>query len=262
MKPKAREAAPVAVPTTLRTDVEFVMMPAELLTDPMLTALDKVVAALMIIYARDRFTCWCCNATLEGHVRASRSTVQRSLRRLEQTGWIAREPAPTTRRGNLVRLLWRYPRPKAKPRQAPTAKSAPPPVSPMTRGGVTGDAGGCHPCHPELDSKPKFENPDARGGSGGDEDLLSQEDLAMWQGFAGGDDRIKRMLASTVLKRHAQAEAEADRAKKEATAGNLAKDPPDVALSKDTVLDSCDCTTDDTHKSRCAVPTEHKGHYK
>lgn len=257
-KPRPTKAALPVAPPTLRTDVEFVMVPAELLTNPMLMPTDKLIAALMVIYARDRFTCWACNDTLGQAVRGSRSTVQRSLRRLEQTGWIAREPAPTTRRGNLMRLLWRYPRPKARPRHPSTSKDSAQGVSPATGGGVTRDAGGCHPCHTDLDSKPKFENPEARRAGNPEEDVLSEDDLAMWRGFQIGGDKTQRMLATSVLKRHELALGSIEA--KKAAAGNLAKDPP--AASKDTVLDGSNCNTKATNKSSPVQRTEHKSHYK
>jgi len=90
----------------MRTDVEFAMLPIDLLTDAMLHPLDKVIAGLLAGCAGPRYLCWPCNRTLARQAGCSPRSVSYALDRLEKVGWITREPCPRTRRGQLIRLNW------------------------------------------------------------------------------------------------------------------------------------------------------------
>jgi hypothetical protein len=246
-KTPAAPAAPIAV----RLAQAYVQIPVELITDPMLFPLDIAVVADLVSYSRGGVgAVWCCNATLCHDLRCSRATLCRSLQRLESTGWIAREPAPTTRRGNLIRLQWSLPRPGYAPK-----KLAPGGASPVRRGRLTSETGAPHQRGADLDSKkPDSKKLDSRLTADENPDLLGPEDLATWTAIAEGGDRVHAQLARVVIAKH-------DAAQKKGAAGTLAKVPP-AAESKDTVLDRSDPITDKTKKSRRVVPTEHKGHYE
>src|SRR3954467_4597123 len=88
----------------------FAPLPHHIAADPRLTPTDVRVLAALLFWARDKASCWPCDASIAGRVGRSVGTVQRSLRRLVRLGVIAREKVPPgdgNRTGRVIRLLWK-----------------------------------------------------------------------------------------------------------------------------------------------------------
>jgi hypothetical protein len=101
-------------------------LPHDLAADPRLTPADIRVAAALLYWARSQADCWPADRSIAARVVRSIGTVQRSLRRLEDAGWIAREQTRANPTGRLIRLVWRSAsaRPPAAPLSDPPAAPA------------------------------------------------------------------------------------------------------------------------------------------
>ena len=82
-------------------------LPHDLVADHRLSPTDVRVAAALMFWARGKDHCWPSDGTIGARVGRSPGTVQRSLRRLEAAGWIAREKTTANRTGRLIVLAWR-----------------------------------------------------------------------------------------------------------------------------------------------------------
>jgi hypothetical protein len=101
-------------------------LPHDLSADPRLSPTDVRVAAALLYWARSKADCWPSDHSISTRVGRSAGTVQRSLRSLEDAGWIAREKSADNRTGRLIWLLWRSAgaRPPAAPLSDPPAAPA------------------------------------------------------------------------------------------------------------------------------------------
>jgi Helix-turn-helix domain len=101
-------------------------LPHDLSTDPRLSPTDVRVAAALLYWARSRADCWPSDRSISTRVGRSPGTVQRSLRSLEDAGWIAREKSADNQTGRLIWLLWcsAGARPPAAPLSDPPAAPA------------------------------------------------------------------------------------------------------------------------------------------
>ena len=61
----------------------FAALPHEIGTDPRYKPVDKAVLLALTFFARDKASCWPCDATVARMVGRCRGTVQRSLARLQ-----------------------------------------------------------------------------------------------------------------------------------------------------------------------------------
>ena len=119
--------APAAAPRTgrgesapRRTSIPFAAIPHDIAADPRLSALDVRVLAALFYFARADTSCWPSDHSIAGRVHCHPGTVQRSLRYLEDLGYIRRQPArnPT---GRTIHLTYREPN-WERPRQTPVPK--------------------------------------------------------------------------------------------------------------------------------------------
>ena len=87
------------------------MLPHSIAADARLTAVDIRVALALLYFARSRSTCTPCDQSIgERAGGISAGTVQRSLRRLEQCGYLRRQavaPTDANRTGRVLHLLWK-----------------------------------------------------------------------------------------------------------------------------------------------------------
>ena len=116
--------APAAAPRTgrgesapRRTSIPFAAIPHDIAADPRLSATDVRVLAALAYFARADLSCWPSDHSIAGRVHCHPGTVQRSLRCLEDLGYIRRQPSqnPT---GRLIHLTCRQPD-WERPRQVP-----------------------------------------------------------------------------------------------------------------------------------------------
>ena len=106
----------------------FAQLPHSIAADPRLTPVDTRVLLALLYWTRDKALCWPCDRSIASRVARSVQTVQRSLRRLQALGLIAREkvePSDLNRTGRVIRLAWRADHPRAAPR---SPVSDPPPA--------------------------------------------------------------------------------------------------------------------------------------
>lgn len=97
-------------PKTVNTTLPFAALPHDLVADPRLTPVDKCVVAALLYWARDKSTCWPSDAAIGRRISRHVVSVQRSFRRIEKIGLIARtriEPSDGNRTGRIITLLWR-----------------------------------------------------------------------------------------------------------------------------------------------------------
>src|SRR3954453_7870695 len=88
----------------------FAQLPHDIAADPRLTPVDVRVVAALLFWARDKASCWPCDASIASRVGRAVATVQRSLRRLQALGFVRRdkvEPSDRNRTGRVIRLAWR-----------------------------------------------------------------------------------------------------------------------------------------------------------
>jgi hypothetical protein len=106
-------AAPTAQHPGCSTSNEagWAMLPHSIAADARLTAVDIRVALALLYFARSKHTCTPCDQSIgERAGGISAGTVQRSLRRLEQCGYLRRQavaPTDANRTGRVLHLLWR-----------------------------------------------------------------------------------------------------------------------------------------------------------
>lgn len=103
----------------------FAAIPHELLRDKRLSPTSMVIAGILLVYAKDKTTCWPSVATIARELDLSRRTVQLNIRQLEAAGWIRVRPANHPTHQEYV-LLWRVPpEPLPKPAQKPYSQGLP-----------------------------------------------------------------------------------------------------------------------------------------
>jgi DNA-binding transcriptional MocR family regulator len=107
----------------------FACLPYHIGLAPQLEAIEVRIILSLLRYAKDKDVCWPSDRTIGRDVQRSRSTVQRHLRRLEETGYIIRmkSPNPNNRTGRILRLTWRC----LAVATPPVSSVSVPPVSPV-----------------------------------------------------------------------------------------------------------------------------------
>ena len=127
--PTTRYSTPAAAPRTGRgesaprgtqykTSIPFAAIPHDIAADPRLSPTDLRVLAALFYFARADASCWPCDNSIAARVHRHPGTVRRSLRHLEDLGYIRREPSRENPTGRLIHLTCREPD-WERPRQAP-----------------------------------------------------------------------------------------------------------------------------------------------
>ena len=127
--PTTRCSTPAAAPRTGRgesaprgtqykTSVPFAAIPHDIAADPRLSPTDLRVLAALFYFARADASCWPCDNSIAARVHRHPGTVRRSLRHLEDLGYIRRQPSRQNPTGRLIHLTCREPD-WERPRQAP-----------------------------------------------------------------------------------------------------------------------------------------------
>ena len=152
--PTTRCSTPAAAPrigrgesaprgTQYKTSIPFAAIPHDIAADPRLSPTDLRVLAALFYFARADASCWPCDNSIAARVHRHPGTVRRSLRHLEDLGYIRREPSRENPTGRLIHLTCREPD-WERPRQAPVPAAA--------HGGIERRArGGRAPAHAEGD---------------------------------------------------------------------------------------------------------------
>jgi len=130
--------------TQSKTSIPFAAIPHDIAADPRLSPTDLRVLAALFYFARADASCWPCDNSIAVRVHRHPGTVRRSLRRLEDLGYIRREPSRENPTGRLIHLTCREPDWK-RPRQAPV------PARRRTGRSSAGARGGRAPAHAEGD---------------------------------------------------------------------------------------------------------------
>ena len=133
----------------------FAALPHDIAADPRLTPTDLRVLAALLFYARQKPICYPSDAAIAARVHRHPGTVRRSLKRLEDIGYIRREflpPSPANPTGRLIHMTCMepdWPRPNQTTAPAPTpAHGAHPHPAPRT-GGCALCTGGARTAHTE-----------------------------------------------------------------------------------------------------------------
>ena len=105
--------------TQYKTSVPFAAIPHDIAADPRLSPTDLRVLAALFYFARADASCWPCDNSIAARVHRHPGTVRRSLRHLEDLGYIRREPSRENPTGRLIHLTCREPD-WERPRQAPS----------------------------------------------------------------------------------------------------------------------------------------------
>ena len=153
--PTTRCSTPAAAPrigrgesaprgTQYKTSIPFAAIPHDIAADPRLSPTDLRVLAALFYFARADASCWPCDNSIAARVHRHPGTARRSLRRLEDLGYIRREPSRENPTGRLIHLTCREPD-WERPRQAPV------PARRRTGGSSAGARGGRAPAHAEGD---------------------------------------------------------------------------------------------------------------
>jgi len=153
--PTTRCSTPAAAPrigrgesaprgTQYKTSIPFAAIPHDIAADPRLSPTDLRVLAALFYFARADASCWPCDNSIAARVHRHPGTVRRSLRHLEDLGYIHREPSRENPTGRLIHLTCREPD-WERPRQAPV------PVRRRTGGSSAGAQGGRAPAHAKGD---------------------------------------------------------------------------------------------------------------
>lgn len=100
-----------ANPTTKRQPEPFAALPHHIASDPRLTPTDVRVLLALLFWARNKLVCWPSDRSIGERTGRSMGTVQRSLRKLEALGLIARDPSPENVTGRIISLRWKSPSP-------------------------------------------------------------------------------------------------------------------------------------------------------
>ncbi len=153
--PTTRCSTPAAAPrigrgesapggTQYKTSIPFAAIAHDITADPRLSPTDLRVLAALFYFARADASCWPCDNSIAARVHRHPGTVRRSLRHLEDLGYIRREPSRENPTGRLIHLTCREPA-WERPRQAPV------PARRRTGESSAGARGGRAPAHAEGD---------------------------------------------------------------------------------------------------------------
>ena len=132
--PTFRYPMPAADPRTgkepgapsMRPPVPFAAIPHDVAADPRLTPTDLRVLATLLFYARQKTICYPSDDAIAARVHRHPGTVRRSLKRLEDIGYLHREflpPSPANPTGRLIHMTCMepdWPRPNQTTAPAPT----------------------------------------------------------------------------------------------------------------------------------------------
>ena len=116
-----------------KTSIPFAAIPHDIAADPRLSPTDLRVLAALFYFAKADMSCWPCDNSIAARVHRHPGTVRRSLRHLEDLGYICREPSRENPTGRLIHLTCREPD-WERPRQTP--------VPERRRGGIERRRGG------------------------------------------------------------------------------------------------------------------------
>src|SRR5512135_3349059 len=130
--PTTRCSTPAAAPrigrgesaprgTQSKTSIPFAAIPHDIAADPRLSSTDLRVLAALFYFAKADTSCWPCDNSIADRVHCHPGTVQRSLRYLEDLGYIRRQPSRENPTGRLIHLTCREPD-WERPPQTPTLK--------------------------------------------------------------------------------------------------------------------------------------------
>ena len=133
--PADRTGGECARGTQYKTSIPFAAIPHDIAADPRLSPTDLRVLAALFYFARADASCWPCDNSIAARVHRHPGTVRRSLRHLEDLGYIRREPSRENPTGRLIHLTCREPDWK-RPRQAPVPVRRRTGGSSAARGGV------------------------------------------------------------------------------------------------------------------------------
>ena len=122
--------------TQYKTSLPFAAIPHDIAADPRLSPTDLRVLAALFYFARADASCWPCDNSIAARVHRHPGTVRRSLRHLEDLGYIRRQPSRENPTGRLIHLTCREPD-WERPRQAPVpVRGARGDLAPRAGGGV------------------------------------------------------------------------------------------------------------------------------
>ena len=121
--------------TQSKTSIPFAAIPHDIAADPRLSPTDLRVLAALFYFARADASCWPCDNSIAARVHRHPGTVRRSLRHLEDLGYIRRQPSRENPTGRLIHLTCREPD-WERPRQAPVPARRRTGGSSAVRGGV------------------------------------------------------------------------------------------------------------------------------
>ena len=119
--------------THYHTGVPFAALPHDVAADRRLTPTDLRVLAALLFYACSKPTCYPSDAGIADRVHKHPGTIRRSLKRLEDLGYIRREFVPATPAnptGRLIHLTFTAPdwsRPHQEPVPTPERRAHPSP---------------------------------------------------------------------------------------------------------------------------------------
>ena len=144
--PTTRYSTPAAAPRTgwgesapwgtqSKTSIPFAAIPHDIAADPRLSPTDVRVLAALFYFAKADTSCWPCDNSIADRVHCHPGTVQRSLRYLEDLGYIRRQPSRENPTGRLIHLTCREPD-WERPPQTPTPKRRRAGGSSAARGGI------------------------------------------------------------------------------------------------------------------------------
>ena len=129
--------------TQSKTSIPFAAIPHDIAADPRLSPTDVRVLAALFYFAKADTSCWPCDNSIADRVHRHPGTVRRSLRHLEDLGYIRRQPSRENPTGRLIHLTCREPD-WERPRQAPIPER-------RRTGGSAPCAGGSAPAHAKGD---------------------------------------------------------------------------------------------------------------
>ena len=139
------------------TGVPFAALPHDIAADPRLTPTDLRVLATLLFYARQRTICYPSDDAIAARVHRHPGTVRRSLKRLEDIGYLQREflpPSPANPTGRLIHMTcmepdWPRPNQTTAPAPTPARRRTPPPERRRTGGARASAQVGRAPAHTE-----------------------------------------------------------------------------------------------------------------
>jgi hypothetical protein len=178
--PTFRYPMPAADPRTGRGEcahqrrqtVGFAALPHDIAADLRLTPTDLRVLATLLFYARQKTICYPSDDAIAARVHRHPGTVRRSLKRLEDIGYLLREflpPSPANPTGRLIHMTcmepdWPRPNQTTAPAPTPARRRTPPPERRRTGGARASAQGGRAPAHTEenviLEKNKTEEEPD------------------------------------------------------------------------------------------------------